>query len=189
MTRLWVLDVKSLDDDCSFLHCTSVWSIPDSSRSGIWNEFKIQAKSITDEEILKYISRSVASKDTWIHKVYETHRVSPKSLCCQRASRGSSFLLHSKWSPWSIPVYTWGTSSKASSVNTWKLFTLPILYHLSFVLALHHFFVWPQIKHSNKWCCIYFYSDCISFYLWRFKSKDYIIALFMKSENLKEKTD
>lgn len=118
---------------------------------------------------------------------YMKHTVSPKSLCCQRASRGSSFLLHIKLSPWSIPVYTWGTSSKASSVNTWKLFTLPIQYHLSFVLALHHFLVWPQIKHSNKWCCIYFYSDYISFYLWRFKSKDYIIALFMKSENLKEK--
>lgn len=91
MTWLWILDVKIFDDDCSFLYCTSVWSIPDSSRSGAWNEFKIQAKSITDEEILKHISRSVASKDTWIHKVYETQSLPKKSLLSREPPEEAAF--------------------------------------------------------------------------------------------------
>lgn len=136
MTWLWILDVKSLDDDCSFLYCTSVWSSPDSSRRGVWNEFTIQAKSITDEEILKWISgqqRYLDTQSMWITQS------STKSLCCQRVSRRSSFLLHFKWSPWLTPGYTWCTSSSASSLSTWKLFSLATQYHLSSVLALCHF--------------------------------------------------
>lgn len=133
---------------------------------------------------------SVDSKDIWIHKVNMNHsRVSPKSLCCQRASTRTSFLLHFKWSPWPTPGYTWCTSSKTSSLSTWKLFTLVTQYHLSFVLALHHFLVWLQIKYSSKRCCIYFSSDHISFCLRRFKNIDYVFTLFMKYESLKDETD
>lgn len=187
MTWLWILDVKIFDDDCSFLYCTSVWSIPDSSRSEMNLRFKPKVSQMRKSWNI--------SADQWPAKIpgytkYMKHTESPQKVSAvKRASRGSSFLLHFKWSPWSTSDYTWCTSSKASSMSTWKLFTLPTQYHLSSVLVLHHFLVWLQTKYSNKWRCIYFYSDYISFYLWRFKSKDYVIALFMKSENLKEKTD
>lgn len=118
MTWLWILDVKSLDGDCSFLYCTSVWSTPDSSRSGVWNEFKTQVKTITDEEILKYISGWVVSKDTWTHKVYESHKVSPKGLCLTEPPEEAAFYsilnyhlgwyqatqdaLHQKPHPWAL---------------------------------------------------------------------------------------
>lgn len=131
---------------------------------------------------------SVDSKDIWIHKVNESHRVSPKSLCCQRASTRTSFLLRFKWSPRPTPGYTGCTSSKTSSLSNWKLFTLATQYHLTFVLALHHFLICLRIKYTSKWCCIYFSSDyflCVSGDL---KIK-IVIALFMKSEHLKDKTD